>query len=170
MASDVDIEPTEVRIRKVATELFYDRGYHATSMRDIAAGVGIKAGSLYNHYPGKQHILLAICLSTVRELYDGVLVRVGETESAEDRLRAFVRWHVEFHTHNRYDARVADEQLDALDPENRSAVVEVRDAYEGLLRELLEEGAKTAGWRATNLRVIVMAVLAMCTEVDAWYR
>ena len=47
-------DSTEARIRREATELFYERGYHATSMRDIAARVGIKAGSLYNHFPGKQ--------------------------------------------------------------------------------------------------------------------
>lgn len=163
-------EPTEARIRRVAAELFYERGYHATTMRDIAAGVGIKAGSLYNHYPGKQSILFGICLSTVRELHDGLVSRLASVEDVEERVRTFVTWHVDFHTRNRHVARVADGQLHALDPDHRHDVIAVRDAYEGLLREMLEQGARVAGWRAANLRVIVMAITAMCTEVDTWYR
>jgi AcrR family transcriptional regulator len=44
------------RIREVATTLCFERGYHGTTMREIARGAGMKAASLYNHYPGKQEL------------------------------------------------------------------------------------------------------------------
>src|SRR5437868_513894 len=92
-----EILSTEARIREVATELFYERGYHATSMRDIAAEVGIKAGSLYNHFPGKQDILFRICFDTAKQLHDGLEPRLAGVEGTEAQLRAFISWHVEFH-------------------------------------------------------------------------
>jgi AcrR family transcriptional regulator len=163
-------EPTEARIRREAMALFYERGYHATSMRDIAARVGIKAGSLYNHYPGKQDLLLRISLEATRELYSGAIARLDGVEDAEEALRTYIRWHVEFHATHRLECRVADTELRALTPDARQAVVEVRDAHEELFVELLRRGARERGWRIANERVVAIAVLTLCTEVDAWFR
>lgn len=163
-------EPTEARIRRAATVLFYERGYHATSMRDIAARVGIKAGSLYNHFPGKQDLLLRISLEATRELYGGAIARLEGVTGAEPALRAYIRWHVEFHATHRLECRVADAELRALAPEARHAVVEVRDAHEELCTELLRRGVRELGWHVANERVVSIAILTLCTEVDAWFR
>ena len=48
---------TTERILDAATVLFSEKGYHATTMREIASAVGIKAASLYNHFPGKEDVL-----------------------------------------------------------------------------------------------------------------
>jgi TetR/AcrR family transcriptional regulator, cholesterol catabolism regulator len=163
-------DTTEARIRRVATELFYERGYYATTMRDIAARVGIKAGSLYNHFPGKQDILLRISLQTTRELYDGAIARLEGVEDVEAALRAYIEWHVEFHATNRLASRVADGQINALSDENRKAVVEIRDAHEQLFKDLLRRGVEEGRWNPADERVISIGVLTMCTEVDAWFR
>ena len=161
---------TNQRILDVASELFYERGYHATTMRDIAAGVGIKAGSLYNHYASKQDILLRLCLETHRRLYDGAREQLEGVTEPEEQLRAYVIWHVSFHALHRHVSRVADTQLTMLDVANRGAVIEIRDAHERLLRDILDRGAKRKRWGAKNLRVVSIGISTMCTEVDAWYR
>jgi AcrR family transcriptional regulator len=161
---------TEQRILEASTKLFYERGYHATTMRDIAAAVGIKAGSLYNHYSGKEEILLRICLETSRELYDGVIAALDGVDDVEEQLRAFVIWHVTFHAEHREASRVTDTQLHYLEEENRLAVVELRDTHEERLRQILQRGARQRRWRSANLRVISIGIETMCTEVDAWYR
>jgi AcrR family transcriptional regulator len=169
MTSD-PTQSTETRIQRMATELFYERGYHATSMRDIAARVGIKAGSLYNHFPGKHDLLLRISLEATRELYAGALARLEGIEDAEEALRTYVHWHVEFHATHRLECRVADTELRALTPDARRAVVELRDAHEELCVDLLRRGARERGWRVASERVVSIAVLTLCTEVDAWFR
>jgi AcrR family transcriptional regulator len=161
---------TEQRIREVATMLFYEKGYHGTTMRDIAAGVGIKAGSLYNHYESKQDLLFQISLETVREVHDGAVQRLEGIDDVEERFHAYIVWHVEFHARNRYAARVADEQLHALTKENREQVVALRDALEGLLKGTLSEGVKKKAWKIEEPSVIAIAIATMCTQVDAWYR
>lgn len=159
-----------MRIREVATQLFYERGYHATSMREIAAGVGIKAGSMYNHFPGKQDILFQICHDSARQLRDGAKERLAAVTGVEERLRTFIRWHVEFHAINRHSARVADDQLHALSPANRRKVVKVRDGYEELLEGLLREGEKAKLWKLEDRRVVAFGIATMCTGVDLWFR
>lgn len=170
-ASDtISPDTTEARIRRAATELFYERGYHATTMRDIAARVGIKAGSLYNHFSGKQEILLRISMQTTRELHAGAVSCLEGVEDVEEALRAYLTWHVTFHAEHRLASRVADGQLHALSEENRRAVVEVRDAHEQLLVDLLRRGVKERRWRVADERVITFGIATMCTEVDAWFR
>ena len=164
------LETTEARIRRTATELFYERGYHATSMRDIAARVGIKAGSMYNHFPGKQELLLRISMEATRELYEGAIRTLEGIDDVEEALRAYIRWHVAFHATDRLSCRVADTELRALTPEARRAVVEVRDAHEELCVDLLRRGARERGWKVANERVVAIAILTLCTEVDAWFR
>jgi len=167
----VGIEKTDDRIVAVATRLFYEKGYHATTMRQIAAGLDIKAGSLYNHFASKQDLLMQISYNTTRALYEGAVKRVEAAgEDPEARLRAFVEWHVEFHARDRLAARIADEQLHALEPRNRRKVMRLRDEHEQLLRSILAEGAQRSGWNLDDEAVIAFAIGTMCTQVDTWYR
>jgi AcrR family transcriptional regulator len=161
---------TEQRILDASTRLFYVNGYHATTMRDIAGEVGIKAGSLYNHYGGKEEILLRICVETSRNLYDGAVSALKGVTEVEEQLRKYIMWHVTFHAEYREASRVTDTQLHYLQPDNRQAVIEIRDAHEKFLRDILARGAKQRRWRSSNLRVISIGIETMCTEVDAWFR
>jgi AcrR family transcriptional regulator len=165
-----DAVGTDRRILDVATRLFYEQGYHATTMREVAAGVGIKAGSLYNHYPGKQELLFRIADGTMRELLAGARVALDGLDDPRDRLRAFVEAHVVYHAERRFQARVADEQLHALDPERRAQVLAVRDEYERILRRILEAGCAARGWHVPDATIVTLAVSTMCTAVDVWYR
>lgn len=167
----VGIEKTDDRIVSVATRLFYEKGYHATTMRQIAAGLDIKAGSLYNHFASKQDLLMRISYNTTRALLEGAEKRVEEAGGdPEARLRSFVEWHVEFHARDRLAARIADEQLHALEPRNRRKVMKLRDEHEQLLRSILAEGTAKSGWNVDDEAVIAFAIGTMCTQVDAWYR
>jgi AcrR family transcriptional regulator len=166
----MDGTSTEQRIIDVATEMFYERGYHGTTMRQIAGGVGIKAGSLYNHFPSKQDILVRIGQEATRPLLDGALARLEGVEDVEDQLRELIVWHVAYHCERRHPCRVIDTQLHALDRENRAAIVELRDAYEQLLRDILVRGEQEGRWQVDEMNVIAIGISTMCTEVDAWYR
>lgn len=161
---------TESRILDAATVLFYEKGYHATTMREVASVVGIKAGSLYNHFASKQEILHRIAAATMEELLAGGREAIAGGAEPRERLRAFVRSHVVYHAERRYQARVADEQLHALDPDRQAAVIAIRDAYEGLLKDVLAAGREEHGWIVPDIPVLAFAISTMCTSVDAWYR
>ena len=161
---------TEQRILDVATELFYEKGYHATTMREVAAGVGIKAGSLYNHFPSKEELLFRIAEGVMQDLLAAGREAVAAAPAPRDRLRALVRAHVVYHAEQRFRAKVADDQLNALEPERRAAVVVVRDSYERLWRDVLDAGRDAHAWVVPDTPVVTFAITTMCTAVDVWYR
>lgn len=163
-------ESTDQRILRAATLLFYEKGYHATTMREVAAAVGIKAASLYNHYAGKEELLVRIAAGVMEELLAGGREAIAPHGEPAERLRALIRWHVVYHAEERFRARVADEQLHAISPGRREAVLRVRDAYTGLFKEILEEGRERDGWRVPSVPVITFGIGGMCTFVDTWYR
>jgi TetR/AcrR family transcriptional regulator, cholesterol catabolism regulator len=169
-ASRTAAASTERRILDVATVLFYEHGYHATTMRDVAAGVGIKAGSLYNHYASKEELLFQIAEGVMQDLLAAGQEAVAAAEEPRDQLRALVRAHVLYHAEQRFRAKVADDQLNALEPERRATVVAVRDGYERLWREVIDAGRAASGWVVPDTPVVTFAITTMCTAVDVWYR
>lgn len=79
---------TAEKIVTYATELFREKGYHASSMNDIAKGVGLKKASLYNHFRSKEMIAKAVVEAVGRELQDNVFDLAGDTSiSAPQRLK-----------------------------------------------------------------------------------
>src|SRR5918999_4660864 len=160
---------TEQRILDVATVFFYEKGYHATTMREVAARVGIKAGSLYNHFPSKEALLFEIAEGVMQDLLAGGREAVAAESQPREQLRALVRAHVVYHAEQRFRAKVADDQLNALGPERRTQVVAVRDEYERLWRDVLDAGRAQHGWIVPDTPVVTFAVPTMCTAVDVWY-
>lgn len=165
-----DARRPRARIRDAATQLFYDTGYHATTMRQIADAVGMKAGSLYNHYAGKEDILYEIASETMLELLDEGKKALADAQEPEERLRGLVNRHVQYHAKHRLQAKVADDQLSALSPDRRAEVVAIRDEYEGLFKRVLRDGSRRSGWRIPDVSVIAFGIATMGTGVGTWFR
>jgi AcrR family transcriptional regulator len=158
------------RIREVATVLFFERGYHGTTMREIGKRAGMKAASLYNHYPGKQDLFHRIVAETTRALVEEARARLAGCDDPEQRLRTLIDCHVRYHVDHRLAARVSEDQLNALEPPNRSDVVRLRDEYERHFKEILSEGQERAGWQVPDVAVVASGIATMCTQVAGWFR
>ena len=89
---------TGAAIREAAERLFYEHGYEATSLRAVAAEVGIQVGSLYNHINGKEELLTDILVSVMDELIEAVNTAVDQAGAgAVDRFQAAVDCHIRYH-------------------------------------------------------------------------
>ncbi len=159
---------TRERIVSAAAELFHKQGVHATSMRQIAAVVGIKAASLYNHFPGKQDLLFTIAYGTMRDMLRLAKDAMNTQTTPEERLRAFIRAHTLYCIQERYRARVADELRD-LEPSNLKRVLAVRDEYEAVLKRLLQDGKEQADWDVIDIPLFSYAFATMASAVSTWY-
>lgn len=161
---------TKLRIRAVASELFFRRGYHATTMREVAGAAGVRVGSVYNHYESKEDLLFSIAYETMEEMIDGGREAVGRAGTAREKLRAFLDFHITYTVERMFEARVADDFLHVLNPHARRSVVRLRDDYERVLREILEQGARQDGWLVDDIALIAFAIVTMCTDIRLWYR
>lgn len=161
---------TRQRIVDAASELFYEKGYHATTTREIAAALGMTAASLYNHFPAKEDILFEITLVTMEELLAGGQAAIASAATTAGQLRRLVEWHVRYSATRRLQAKVADEQLHALSPERRAQVIARRDEYESLFRDILSRGRDHDGWQVDDVAVVSFAIATMSSAVGSWFR
>jgi len=81
-------------VRDAALTLFAERGYHGTSMKDIAEAVGMRAPSLYNHVGAKQELLMEIVEATLVDLQRRHEAAVGSTGDVAQALRRAVELDV----------------------------------------------------------------------------
>ncbi len=139
-------------------------------MRELADAVGIRPASLYNHCASKQELLFTIAHGTMTELREGAEAAIAGQPDARGRLRAWVVWHVTYHARHRDRAKVTDGQFRALDAERLDAVLAARDAYERLVKGLIDDGVSAHGWVVPHRSVVTNAISTMCTAVDDWFR
>ena len=159
---------TGPRIRAAALRLFAQQGYAAVSMRVIAREVGVQAGALYNYIPDKQTLLFELMRDHMVELHEAV--RGCLQGPATEQLEAFVRFHIAFH-HARPDAVfIAYMELRNLTPENFAEIERLRRDYEQLLAEILRACGQEGAFSVPDEKVASMAIIAMLTGVNTWYR
>ena len=165
------IEASE-RIRMVAIRLFSQRGYHGTSMRELAAAAQLEPASLYYHYLTKQELLSEVFRWTMQQLLDGARTAVeslGSGATARQQLVQLVRFHVGFHVEHQDEAFVSHSELRALDPAQREAVVAVRDQYQTILRRVLEAGVTQGDFDIPDVRLMATAILSLTSGVSDWF-
>jgi AcrR family transcriptional regulator len=161
-------ESTAEEIRSVALDLFYKRGFQATTLRDIAAKVGIQVGSLYNHIASKGELLFEIMETVMLDLLEDQRV-VAETPDVVERMRLLVYHHVKFHGERAEEVFVGNSELRSLSRAQRSRVVALRHEYEQMFQDELEDGIRQGKFLPVDVQITAYGILAMTTWVSAWY-
>ncbi len=156
-------------ILEAAVELFAQRGYHATSMRDIAGAVAVRAAGIYHWYESKEAILLKLQDAFIIDLTAEVNAGIERQQRPEARMAAAVREHVVFHGLHTREAFVTDSEIRALSPRNRDRLVARRDEYQELFIGLIEDGLRAGVFTVSEVRVAAYAILLECTGVALWF-
>ena len=156
-------------ILSVAVDLFFEKGYFATSISEIAAGCGIQKASIYYHYANKEEILFAIMDSTMQELVANLENALGGVSDVEERVRAAVRSHVEFHLRHQKDTFIASSELRGLTGTRYRAIVERRDTYERFIQKLMTAGIEAGCFPEGDVKILSYAVLTLCTAGASWF-
>ncbi|MFD7709042.1 TetR/AcrR family transcriptional regulator [Streptomyces sp. NPDC059785] len=157
------------RLLVAAVEAFAERGYHATTTRDIAGRAGMSPAALYIHYKTKEELLHRISrIGHDKAL--AILRTAADAEgSAAERLagavRSFVRWHAAQHT----TARVVQYELDALGPDARAEIVALRRRSDGAVREIIQDGVAAGEFDVPDVPGTTVAVLSLCIDVARWF-
>lgn len=165
-----EVAPRSESIISTALDLFTEQNYEGTSMREIAAAVGVQPASLYNHYGSKEDILWEI----VNRAWDEL--RRMQAEAADgladtlEQFRAFVRTHTHFHAQEPQLAQIVNRQLNSLQKRRYRRVVALRDEYEHGLRHLLIRGAEEHLFHIVEARLTSFAILEVGMGVARWFQ
>jgi TetR/AcrR family transcriptional regulator, cholesterol catabolism regulator len=157
-------------IAQAGVELFFEKGYHATGMRELADSLGLTPSALYNHFPGKQELLSFILEETMKALIEEVSSRIDPNADPITKLKEAIQAHLEFHAAYIKESFVSDSELRGLDGETRRRVIACRDAYEKIYRDILSEGVETGAFAAINPKMMTFAIVALCTGITIWYK
>lgn len=158
------------QIYSTAGALFSQRGYHATSVRDIAQELNLQGGSLYAHIDSKEDVLWEIVQRAAAEFIEGVVPLASAPAAATERLRLMIRAHLRVVTHHLDDATVFFHEWRFLAPDRVRAVAEQRDRYEAAFRCVVEDGVGAGEFRAVDPKLAALAVLSSVNWVYQWYR
>lgn len=172
IAEQLVSEPASARGRllKEAARLFRDKGYERTTVRDLAAAVGIQSGSLFHHFRTKEEILKAVMVETIRLNTALMQAAADSEESPRGKLRALVRSELESINGQTGEAMaVLVYEWRSLSEGSQVQVLELREIYEGLWLSVLEELNELGQLKADPFIVRRMLTGALSWTVT-WYK
>lgn len=153
-----------------ASLLFYERGYGATSIRDIAEAVGLSSSTMYHHFANKQDVLYAIVDRFMSDFVDATVpVLRDRTLSAAERIRRTVRRHIEISDDRRPELLIGNPIRYALDPAQREHATDLQIAYHDAVRDTIAEGCQAGEFRVADISLTTMAILDMLNGIREWY-
>lgn len=161
---------TAEAIKEVASELFYQHGYEATSLREVASGVGIQVGSLYNHISGKDQLLTEILTFGLQDLLESLENSIEGVTDPIERLKVALDGHIRYHAENRKQVFIGNSELRSLGDDEFKVVVALRKRYEETFRRLVSDAAQAGKADLIDLKMQVFAILAIGTHVATWYK
>jgi TetR/AcrR family transcriptional regulator, cholesterol catabolism regulator len=161
--------PRRAQIEEVASALFRERGYAATSVRDIAQALNLQGGSLYAHMASKEDVLWSIVTRAADRFNAQVGPIAASDASPADRLGEMIRAHVGVVTSIQKDAAVFLHEWRFLSAERRTEMLARRDSYEALFRGVINDGIATGAFRHVDPGTTSMAILSALNGIPAWF-
>src|SRR5436305_1030832 len=154
-----------------ALRLFTEKGYHATSMQDIAAAVGLYKGSLYHYIGGKEDLLVQVFERAMGTLLADVERIVADTSLRPSaQLRLIVQAHVSCVADNLDALTVYLHEFRALAGESLANVRAQRDRYAHLVADTIGRGVRLGEFETADVTITTLGLLGMCNWVCQWYQ
>ncbi len=168
---DLDDVPSRPQaIREAATALFYERGYHGTSMRDIASALNMRAPSLYNHLESKQQLLQDIMISDITIMLEEFADATATTTDIIEKIRRGAEAHVRHHARYARESRIGNTEIAALEEPSQSRLKALRRAYAAEWRELVEQAVAQGRASTPAPDLAASAIIDMGIGVARWFR
>lgn len=160
---------TRGRILEAALELFAERGFAGTSIRDISKRVGINSATLYAHYPSKDNVLSELIQLGHQELYSRLSAAASGADEPAERLVALIRAHVLAHAEYPLLTVVSNTELHAVPAELIDEALQLRAACRALLLDTLRAGAEERVFDIADPTLTALAISSMGMRVGQWF-
>ena len=167
---DRSIATSPGTVLDAACLLFAERGYHGTSMRDIAEALGVRAPSLYKHVASKQDILYAIMDKAMDRAINALDKSLAGVDEVSEQLRRATESLVLDFLRFPAEVTVCNTEVRSLDPRHRLAIVAKRDDYGGRVRAIIERGCRSGQFTTRTPQIAAFAVLEMGNSAKSWFR
>jgi AcrR family transcriptional regulator len=161
----------EKEIHAAALELFREKGYHATSMREIGEAVGMLKGSLYTYIHSKEDLLAPIFeRCTVPLVLEMERIAGDASLDAREQLRQAIRLHVRQVAEKLDVLTVFVSEWRQLSSESLAGLRAQTEHYVDLMVGIVERGIRDEAFRPVDPRMTVLGLIGMCNWMVRWYR
>jgi AcrR family transcriptional regulator len=161
---------TKEAVRTAAIRMFRERGFEATTMRQLADAVGIEAASLYNHYSSKHQLLAEVLIPVMEQLIGRLREEIAATgDDPARQLDAAVRCYILFHQDYLDEAGITDSERRSLKPEDFRRLLDLRRELADLFNAIIAAGADRGVFHTEDVAVASLAVLSICARLPVWF-
>jgi TetR/AcrR family transcriptional regulator, cholesterol catabolism regulator len=157
-------------IIETAARLFRERGFSATSMRDLAEQVGVEAASLYNHISSKAEILQELCFKVANKFMSHIDKVDAEDISSIKKIEAVLRFHIQQMVHHYEEVYVSDREWKHLTDPYLSNIQTQRRVYRQRIASIIEEGIKKNEIKKIDAPTAVLIMLHAVSGIESWHR
>ncbi|MGW4248549.1 TetR family transcriptional regulator [Nocardia sp. NPDC004722] len=158
------------RIFLAAIDAFSERGFHATTTRDIAARAGLSPAGLYVHFGSKEEVLYRISLSSMRLTHQVATAAAASPGTAAEHLTAVVRDLTVWHAEHAASVKVVLHHLTDLTAEHRGEVIDIQIAIHRLVRDLVARGVADGVFDVADSHATTLALMSLCVDTSRWYQ
>jgi len=157
------------QIKNVAAHMFRKRGYNATSMRDIAAEMGIEAPSLYNHISGKQEILSELLMMIAQTFTDNMREIRTSSLSNIEKLERLIKLHVDITIDHTDAVSLLTNEWVHLEGDISTEFIALKDNYEADFRRVITNCIKDKSMEKVNPELALFSILSTLRWLYSWY-
>jgi AcrR family transcriptional regulator len=153
-----------------ASVMFREKGFPATSMRDLAESVGIEAASLYNHIRSKNEILEAICFDVANRFTTNIESIEVAPISSIAKVETLLRFHIRQMVDQYEEVYVSDREWKHLEEPYLSNFQNQRRIYRKRFAAIIEDGIRKNEIKNIDAPTAVLIMLHAVSGIESWHR
>jgi AcrR family transcriptional regulator len=150
-------------------KLFYEKGFKATTMRDIASRLGFEVANVYNYIDSKQSLLQEIIFNLAEEFDKGIHNIINSSYNPKEKLKAIVSLHINLTAHYPYEISLLANDWRNLDEPDHGDFVKRRQDYVKKVSLIISEGVDSQVFRNMDVKIGTNALLASLRSLYTWY-
>src|SRR5574341_1702058 len=152
----------------VAARVFADKGYHATTMRDLARATGMSLAGMYYYVQGKDQLLFLIQERCFQQVRAGAQAVVAEGAGPAERVSRFIRHHVGFFASHMSEMKVLSHEAKSLSAPRLEKINRLKRRYADLLAGLIADLDDDGDGRP-DPRIAAYGLFGMMNWIYTWY-
>jgi AcrR family transcriptional regulator len=166
--ADPDASTVE-RLLQAAAHAFAEKGFHATTTRDIASGAGLSPAGVYVHFGSKEELLFALSRRGHESALALLRRAIAESRTPSGQLSTLMARFTEWHVEQYQVARVVQYEHHHLTPEHHAEVLALRKEMDSLVRDVLARGVADRTFSIDDSADTALALLSIVVDVARWY-
>lgn len=158
------------QIKDTVSRLFAEKGYHATSMRDVGNQIGMSKSSMYNYFKSKEDILFHLMNDAMDEALETLKAICRADHTPEEKLNAVLDFYACYYAGDQDRLTLLVNELPSLSDEHQEIIKRKDRDYVKLIRSILDELTDAGRMRAIHPTVATFAFFGMVHYTIKWYK